>query len=279
MNVVFDTDRATLIHGETLATLRRFADKSFTTIITDPPYGEHVHAKLGKERRGDGHEARAELTFPPVTPALIAELAREFVRVCTGWIVIFSDFYMSDTWGKAVVDAGGAYVRRGAWVKTSPMPQLTGDRPGCGHEDIIVAHASPDTLEGRRNWDWNGRGKPALWRGARDPGYLPAGAEGNKPHPNQKPEWLIQTLVGQFAPAGGTILDPYVGSGTIFPAALRCDRAVGEVAVQTGCTKCLRAQADAYKPPLPSDVKVVGIEGDPKWFPTIVERTRAVYAF
>ena len=33
-------------------------------------------AKLGKERRNDGHEARTELTFPPVTPELIAELAR-----------------------------------------------------------------------------------------------------------------------------------------------------------------------------------------------------------
>lgn len=273
MNVIFDTERATLIHGETLATLRRFADKSFDAIITDPPYGEHVHAKLGKERRNDGAEARDELTFPPVDAALIAELAREFVRLSKGWINIFSDFYMSDTWGNAIVAAGGAYVRRGAWVKTSPMPQMTGDRPGCGHEDIVVAHAFPDTLEGRRQWDWNGGGKAALWRGGRDKGV------GEDPHPNQKPEWLIQSLIGQFVPAGGTILDPFLGSGTAFAAALRPDRAVGEVALETGCTKCLRAHAEAYKPPLPVDVKVVGIEGDPKWFPTITERTRAVYAF
>jgi site-specific DNA-methyltransferase (adenine-specific) len=199
MNVIFDTERATLIHGETLATLRRFADKSFDAIITDPPYGEHVHAKLGKERRDDGHEARAELTFPPVDAALIALLAHEFVRLSKGWINIFSDFYTSHQWGNALVAAGGAWVRTGQWVKTNPMPQMTGDRPGCGAEDIVIGHAYPDTLEGRRRWDWNGGGKAALWRGPRDltgSNQHKGTREKDENHPNRKPEWLIQSLIG-----------------------------------------------------------------------------------
>lgn len=277
MNVIFDTERATLIHGETLATLRRFGDKSFDAIITDPPYSEETHANFGKERRNDG-VVPATLAFPPLDDAMMRALAREFVRLSKTWILVFSDDRISDDWGKAITAAGGARVRRGAWVKTNPKPQMTSDRPGCGLEDIVIGHAFPDT--GRRQWDWNGGGKAAVWRGGRDKGFLPAGAApDDKPHPNQKPEWLIQSLIGQFVPAGGTILDPFLGSGTAFAAALRADRAVGEVALETGCTKCLRAHAAAYQPPLPVDIKVVGIEGDPKWFPTITERTRAVYAF
>ncbi len=264
MRVALDTDRVSLLQAETLATLRSFSNKSFDLVVTDPPYNEHVHAKLGKERRNDGHAARVELTFPPMTEALIFAVADQLVRVTKGWIIIFSDFYNSHKWGQSVVAAGGSWVRTGQWVKTNPMPQMTGDRPACGSEDIVICHASADS----KDWDWNGKGHAATWRGRRDGGY------GDDPHPNQKPLWLLQALLGMFAPPGALCLDPYFGSGTTALAALATERAEGESALETSCPKCAKKILEVYQPPLPVGVNVVGIEGDPKYVDLSIRRIR-----
>jgi site-specific DNA-methyltransferase (adenine-specific) len=147
VNVALDTDRVSLIQGDSLEALRSFASKSFDVVITDPPYSPHTHAKLGKERAADGRPVhRKALGFPPIDDAQIIELAEHFVRLSHGWIVVFSDFRQSGAWGRAIERAGGAWIRTGAWVKTNPMPQLTGDRPSVGHEDIVIGHAT-----GRQN--------------------------------------------------------------------------------------------------------------------------------
>lgn len=250
MNLLLNHDRFALIQGEALATLRTLPSKSADAIITDPPYAAHVHQNLGKERRNDGHAARDELQFPPIDAAMIAQLAAEFVRISRGWIIVFSDFFQSGTWGRAAQDAGGAWVRTGAWVKTNPMPQMTGDRPAVGHEDIVIAHAVG------KNMEWNGRGHAATWRGPRD-----SDAE----HPNQKPAWLMQALLGMFAPGRGLVLDPFLGSGTTAYAALTPGRIEREVSIETHCAKCAAKRAAEYAPPLPLGVRVLGIEGDPKW--------------
>jgi len=250
MTVVLNHDRCAIVHGRALETSRLFAAKTFDLVVTDPPYSAHVHAMLGKERRTDGHAARAELEFPPIDDEAIAAYAEQWVRVCRGWILIFSDFYKSATWGRALERAGGAWVRTGAWVKTSPMPQMTGDRPACGHEDIVIGHATP------KGWGWNGKGHAAIWRGPRDSDAM---------HPNQKPAWLIQSLLGMFAPAGGSVFDPFLGSGTTAYAALASERIVGEISADTGCRACLRKRAEEYAPPLPQNLCVLGVDGDRKW--------------
>lgn len=261
MRVALDTDRVSLVQGDSLEVLRSFADKSFDLVLTDPPYNTHVHDKLGKERRNDGREARDELTFPPMTDDLIREVMTELVRITRGWIIVFSDFFNSHKWGGAAIAAGGSWVRTGAWVKTNPMPQMTGDRPAVGHEDIVICHAKP------RGFEWNGGGHAAIWRGPRD---------SHAQHPNQKPVWLIQALMGSFAPPGGLCLDPYMGSGTAAVAALTHTRAPGESPAHTTCPKCVKALAEQWAPPLPQNVSVVGVEGDPKYIELSIFRIKGV---
>ncbi len=118
----------------------------------------------------------------------MSEIVEQYMRICRGWIVSFSDFRQSGLWGSLIDQYGGAWIRTGAWVKTSPMPQLTGDRPSTGHEDIVIGHVTGKSME------WNAKGRPCTWRGGRDAGY------GEEPHPNQKPAWLLQSLIGMFAP-------------------------------------------------------------------------------
>lgn len=254
MNVILDTDRTTLIVGEALATMRLFPDKSFDAIVTDPPFSRHVHANLGKERRNDGHNARDMLRFPPLDREQIAQLAKEFVRLSRGWITIFSDFFISAIWGDAIRAAHGDWVRTGHWVKTSPMPQMTGDRPACGAEDIVICHAEVES----KHWEWNGHGRAAIWRGGHDR----QGPLSDRVHPNQKPLWLMQSLLGLFVPKGGVVLDPFFGSGTTGVAALLPCLELGQQPEATTCKQCALKMQKESQPPLPDDVKVVGIEGD-----------------
>ena len=263
MNIALDTDRVSLIHGDSLAVLRSFADKSFDMVLTDPPYSPHTHKKFGKERPADGRQiVRGELSFPPMTNRLMRLLAREYVRICRGWIISFSDFRQSAWWGPYIQGGGGAWIRTGAWVKTNPMPQLTGDRPSTGHEDIVIAHATGRAME------WNARGRPCTWRGRRDPGY------GDEPHPNQKPAWLLQSLIGMFCPPGGLVLDPYFGSGSTAIGAFAPERLEGESMLGTGCKACDKKLLETWQPPLPQDARVVGIEGDPKYVDLAISRIR-----
>lgn len=268
MNVVLDTDRVSLVQGDSLEVLRSFADKTFDIACFDPPYSPHVHKNFGKERRTDGVVVPGALTFPPMTEGLMLQVCDRLVHVVKGWIIIFSDYYNSYKWGQCMQAVGGAWVRTGQWVKTNPKPQMTSDRPACGAEDIVICHAQPDTLEGRRSWEWNGRGHAAIWRGYRDAGF------GNPPHPNQKPAWLMQALLGMFAPAGALVIDPYFGSGSTAIGALAQERLEGESPANTACPKCAKKLLEQYHPPLPQNVRVVGVEGDPVYVDLSIRRIR-----
>lgn len=271
MKLVLDTDRVSLLQGDSLEVLRTFADKSFDVACFDPPYSPHVHNNFGKERRTDGYVPPAALAFPPMTPELLDEVMREIIRITRAWILITTDFYNTHLWGEAAQRHGGAWVRTGQWVKTNPKPQMTADRPGCGAEDILIAHAEPDTLEGRRFWEWNGGGHAATWRGNRDPAFELDGLK----HPNQKPLWLMQSLLGMFCKPNALVVDPYFGSGGTALGALATERLPGEVPLETACPKCAKRILEQYAPPLPQGVNVVGIEGDPKYINLSISRIRA----
>lgn len=267
MRIALDTNRFSLVQGDSLEVLRSFADKSVDLVCTDPPYAPHVHEKLGKERRNDGTKPRPELTFPPMTPELLDAVMKELVRICRGWILVFTDFYNTHLWGESAKRHGGAWVRTGQWVKTNPMPQMTGDRPGTGSEDILIAHSSADS----RVWEWNGKGHSATWRGDRDHPW-PNRDEG---HPNQKPLWLLQSLLGMFAPVNGVVVDPYIGSSTLAVAALATERFAGESPLETSCKHCRQKLLEAYQPPLPQNVSVIGNEGDQRWIDLSIARIQA----
>lgn len=248
--IILDHDRCSIIHDESYKTLCTLPDKHFDLIYTDPPFGKHTHAKLGAERRNDGTAPRDKLEFAPMTPDLIAKYAAQFVRLCKGWIIVHSDFRQTGCWGNEIDTWGGKWVRTGQWVKTNPMPQMTGDRPGTGAESIVIGHATGKDLA------WNAHGHSDVWRGPRDAGAA---------HPNQKPEWLAQSILGMFAPAGGLVLDAFLGSGTTASAALRNSRCERETCLNTACHGCAKKALEEYAPPLPVGLRVIGIEGDRHW--------------
>jgi site-specific DNA-methyltransferase (adenine-specific) len=272
VTVAFYHERAALLAGRCEELIPRvLAPKSVGLILTDPPYSEHTHANLGREKRKDGGKQREALEFPPLTVEQIAELARLFVATSTGWILVFTDDRSVHAWGESLERAGGRWVRTGHWIKTNPMPQMTGDRPSVGTEPIVIARADdedegyPDVVShpivighsytpGVGRMSWRGGGRAACWRG---PG--PSTAE--RVHPNQKPLWLLQELAALFAPPGATVLDPFAGSASLGLALLARERFAGSKTRQL--------------PALPDAMSFIGMEQHAPYVQAATERLRA----
>lgn len=257
-------ERAALFHGcaEDFGRVVKRCD----LILTDPPYGAHTHENLGKEKRGDGAKKRDELDFPPLTLEQVRFHASEFVRVCDGWILVFTDDRSVSWWGEAIEGAGGRWIRTGHWVKTNPMPQMSGDRPSAGTEPIVIAHAR----EGRMRW--RGGGRAAVWRGPRE-------RDEDTHHPTQKPRWLLQELAGLFAEAGALVADPFMGVGSTGVGVLAGERYGGSQTLLN--TKRRKGEPPALAPetaPMPEGMSFVGIDGHRPYVDVAAERVRGALA-
>ena len=63
-----------------------------------------------------------------------------------------------------------------------------------------------------------------LLNGGRDPNILRFSRTGNKLHPTQKPEGLIEYLISKSSFESDTVYDPFIGSGTTAIAAMGSKR-------------------------------------------------------
>jgi site-specific DNA-methyltransferase (adenine-specific) len=196
--------------------LASLGDKSVDVLLMDPPYSERVHRRLGREGRSDGIVPREALSFGHLTTEVARAVAAEACRVVRRWILVFGDELSFAEWVFAIEGAGGEYVRKGTWVKEDAMPQMSGDRPGAGTEEIMIAHAPRPPRSGRMKW--NGGGRAATYFG-------PCQERGvTRGHPAQKPVWLIEALVRDFTNPGDLVLDAFAGSGTTGVACKRLGR-------------------------------------------------------
>lgn len=231
MTPYYQDDAVTLYLGDCREVLPRL--EQVDHLITDPPYSRdvymrmtalHAHAETGAlgrmgirptgtpfsplraegtamARMAAGDIGSVNDLLPSVAAA--AALTRR-------WVLVFSDVEYIHEWRAALEGVGLRYVRTGAWVKTDPMPQMSGDRPAVGFEPCTICHA-------KGKMRWNGGGKAASWTYGTVKTNRPA-------HPCPKPEPLMLELVQQFTDAGETILDPFAGSGTTLFAAKRIGR-------------------------------------------------------
>lgn len=207
-----------MIHlGDCLDYLRTLPDKSVDHVITDPPYGEHVHSKPWQSHMLTNHgqhrprSKHAGIDFVALTDELRAAVAVEAARLARRWVLVFCDLEGGQEWRSALTGVGLDYVRTCVWEKVDSSPQFTGDRPASGAELFCCAHPP-----GRKKWNGGGR---------RNVFTFAVNAErGGKEHPTTKPIALMLELVSLFTDPGDTILDPFAGSGTTGVAALRLGR-------------------------------------------------------
>ena len=122
------------------------------------------------------------------------DVARLCLTLAKRWVVMTCDHRHA-----ALTFDWPEHIRLGAWVKVAPMPSLNGDRPGSGHESVLILHN-----EGAKRW--NRGGGAAIWR-------LPP-MKSTTEVATQKPLNLAEAFVSDFSDPGETVLDPFAGSGT-----------------------------------------------------------------
>jgi site-specific DNA-methyltransferase (adenine-specific) len=209
----------TLHRGDALTVLRTMPDASVDAVITDPPYnsgGRTSAERTSKTARakytsGDAQHPLADFpgdnrdqrSFGYWLTLLLTECYR--VTADSGMALVFIDWRQLPTASDALQAAGWIWRGIAPWHKPAARPRKGGLKQDC---EFIL---------------WGSKGAIDT---ARHAVYLPGLYTASQPqgrkrvHITQKPVEVMQQLV-QICPPGGTVLDPFAGSGSTGVAALR----------------------------------------------------------
>ncbi|MFE5022975.1 DNA-methyltransferase [Streptomyces sp. NPDC056656] len=209
----------TLHRGDALTALATIPDSSVDALSTDPPYnsgGRTSCDRTGRSARVKYTSAEAEhdlANFPGENrdqrsygvwlTSLLTESYRATVE--SGTALVFTDYRQLPTTTDALQAAGWTWRGIASWRKPVSRPQ--NDRRLKQPCAYIV-------------WGTKGQGDAN-----RNPVHLPGLYTASQPRKDrlqitQKPVDAMQELV-KICPPGGTVLDPFTGSGTTGVAALR----------------------------------------------------------
>jgi len=204
-----------LHHGEALAVLRDLPDASVDAVITDPPYssggmvrGDRMGSTSAKYVQSDsankaladfGGDNRDQRAYGYWCALWLSECMR--ITRPGGVALLFSDWRQLSTTTDAL-QAGG-WVWRGLvpWAKKTYRPQAGRFAAQC--EYVTWGSAGP---------------MPTDYTDTCLPGFFLAGSPRDREHQTQKPLEVMRELV-KICPLGGTVLDPFMGSGTTGVAA------------------------------------------------------------
>lgn len=190
-------------------------------IITDPPYSERTHnrhdSKAGRpgisRTRGD----RRALGYDALSVQDVSRLAIAFAGCCDGWIVWMCDDVLAPTI-TAALELEGRYVFAPVpFVAPGSRCRLAGDGPSSWTIWIIPARTKDQ----------------AKW-GTLDGAYIAGPGWRERTHMGGKPTLLMDRLVGDYSRQGGTVCDPFMGSGTTGVACVNLGRRFVGIEVDPG---------------------------------------------
>jgi len=179
----------TLIHGDCLRVLPELPAESVQFILTDPPYLVRYRPRDGRRVPGDDNDAWLRPAFAQMHRALRAD----------GYCFSFYGWPHADRFMEAFRAAGFRPVGHFSFPKryTSSIGHVR-----CRHEcAYLLAKGNPERPD-------NPLGDVIDWQ-----------ETDNKLHPTQKPVSALLPLIGTYCAHGGTVLDPFAGSGSTLVAA------------------------------------------------------------
>ncbi len=221
---------ATLYHAdcrEVLPTLGRVG-----AVITDPPYSERCHSghdSTAKDAR-DGAQ-RMALGYSALTVDDVNFFAREYDRLCTGWVVWMTDSDLALHVRNALEKLGRTAFAPLPFYQPGRSVRLSGDGPSSWTDWIVVA-----------------RTKAQMKWGTLPGGYVAGPGWNDKARMGGKPTRLMDALVADYSRPGETVLDSHMGAGTTGVACVRGGRSfigieIDGDAFDIACERISRAQA------------------------------------
>lgn len=246
----YEDGSVTLWNGDALAVLRTLPDASVDCCVTSPPYfglrDYGVEGQLGMEASPTEYVENMRAVFGEVRRVLAAD--------GTLWVNLGDSYQSKDLLGIpwrvafALQDAGWILRNSIIWVKPNAMPESVTDRLSTRHENVFMfsksrrywfdldpirePHVSDpsregaNALRGQKALRAVGPNSGAYSEGGRNPGDVwsiptrPFTGAHLASFPAQVPERCI--LAG--CKPGGTVLDPFSGSGTTGMAAVKHGR-------------------------------------------------------
>lgn len=251
--------RYQIIHGDCFEWLAKQRENSFQAVITDPPFGlvEYSEKELKKMRKGRGGVWRippsiggsVRKPLPRFTVlsrqdmeqlrGYFQEWGRLILRVLTpgGHLIIASNPLLSPFLSYGLIAAG--FERRGEIIRLVRTLR-GGDRPKLAEEEFPNVSVMPrscyepwglfrkplgerSVAENLRKWATGGLRRTLDDRPFPDvlKSEFPSEEEERiAPHPSLKPQRFLRQLVWGALPLGkGTIVDPFMGSGSTLAAA------------------------------------------------------------
>lgn len=185
--------RLEIYQGDCIEVLKTIADESIDAVVCDPPYCSVGQASSWVNVRG--------LSLPNEVQffeAWAREILAEMLRVCrpTGAIWLTSDLDGLVAWKSAAARLGCKF-KHGVWDK---------DRIGMGH--ILRNSHEFFCVIWRKGFKRFTASERDVWRHAWCPGMR------GTDHQAEKPWELLARAIRLVTPPGGTVLDPFAGSGT-----------------------------------------------------------------
>jgi modification methylase len=213
-----------ILRGDCVAELRKIPSESVDLVFADPPYNLQLNGDLTRPDQSkvdavddDWDKFSDFASYDSFTRAWLAECRR--VLKPNGAIWVIGSYHNIFRVGRELQDLGFWLLNDVIWRKVNPMPNFRGRRFTNAHETMIWASRDQkskycfhydamkvfnDDQQMRSDWTLP----------------LCTGAErlkddkGDKVHPTQKPEALLQRVLLSSTNPGDVVLDPFFGTGT-----------------------------------------------------------------
>lgn len=232
---------AELINGDSMEVLPTLGG-GYAMVIADPPYASGgggirekqrpTGEKYAKDSRFEDFEgdARDQRSWVSWMARWMGEARK--LSLDSAIIAVFTDWRQLPCVSDALQWAGWLWRGIAVWDKINPRPQLARYKQQCefvvwGSKGAIPANRDIGVLPGLYSYS------------------MPTGAK--RLHQTEKPVPLLADLLA-ICPAGGKVLDPFMGSGAAEEAALRTGHDVTGIEITehyySVATARLRALAD-----------------------------------
>jgi site-specific DNA-methyltransferase (adenine-specific) len=208
----------TLYHDNCLAVLARLPAASVDVVFADPPY---FLSGKGSTCRGGKRAAVSKGAWDvPTTVAEMHAFNRAWLAACqrllkpNGTLWVCGTQHNIHSCGFALQELAFKLLNDITWEKTTPPPNLA--CRSFTHATETLVWAARDR-KAKHHYDYKqmkaengGKQMKSVWRFDRPRAdELTHGA-----YPTQKPLALLRRVLRASLPAGGTVLDPFMGSGT-----------------------------------------------------------------
>ena len=197
-------------HGDCLDVLRGMADASVDAVVTDPPYCSGARTAASVTNRGGMSRGVKWKSKPLDSDQMTAtgfvwmmrHVARESLRLLRpgGWFVSFIDWRQYPTMFGAIETSNLRVCNMLVWDK---QHYALGNGFRNQHELAIVASKGVGVPHNRSTGNVLSQKRISA----------------SEIHPTEKPVDLMAQILRVVCPPGGTVLDPFAGSGTTLVAA------------------------------------------------------------